>query len=89
MSLSNCVKYEKNIHPMSLIKIEFLAYFRQKRLLSLHAKKAPHSRISLDIQFCQSSVWHCALRRTLTSVLINNVLSDAYMPVLRDTVRKI
>ena len=63
---------------MSLIKIEFLAYFRQKRLLSLHAKKAPHSRISLDIQFCQSSVWHCALQRTLTSVLINNVQSDAY-----------
>ena len=46
MSLSNCVKYEKNIHPMSIIEIEFLAYFRQKRLLSLHAKKAPHSNFT-------------------------------------------
>ena len=48
MSLSNCVKYEKNIHPMSLIKIEFLAYFRQKRLLSLDAKKAPDSNFTGD-----------------------------------------
>ena len=48
MSLSNCVKYEKNIHPMSLIKIEFLAYFRQKRLLSLDVKKAPHSNFTGD-----------------------------------------
>ena len=46
MSLSNCVKYEKNIHPMSLIKIEFLAYFGQKRLLPLHAKKVPDSNFT-------------------------------------------
>ena len=31
---------------MSLIKIEFLAYFGQKRLLSLHAKKVPDSNFT-------------------------------------------
>ena len=46
MSLSNSVKYEKNIHSMSLIKIEFLASFGQKRLLPLHAKKVPDSNFT-------------------------------------------
>ena len=71
MSLSNCVKYEKNIHPMSLMTFV-------KRDCCPWMQRRPLIRISLEIQFCQSSVWHCALRRTLTSVLINNVPSDAY-----------
>ena len=49
-----------------------------KRDCCLWMQRRPLIRISLEIQFCQSSVWHCALRRTLTSVLINNVQSDAY-----------
>ena len=31
---------------MSLTKIEFLAYFGQKRLLPLHAKKVPDSNFN-------------------------------------------
>ena len=34
-------------------------------------------RVSLEIPFC-SRLWHCPLRRTLSSIVINNVQSDAY-----------